>query len=177
MEGKGMDQRSRAESGATARGEGPTSPIRSSRTRGESISGTTLAPRTQRRSTVTRPAETSQLDSAHETYVQPGYTDLNPSYGQPANKKRPIWSLAKPFPRVVRPSMVPTEEDIRRRQAKAELRAQRRAQRAQRAQQKHRTENSQGHGQEVRPNGAEQQGLEKPQGSLRRMFKKLSCSS
>ncbi|KAJ6102389.1 MIP transporter [Penicillium sp. IBT 16267x] len=168
MEGEEGDmRRPRAESGATARGEGPASPTRSSRSRGDTISGTTLGDRTQRRSTLTRPSVTSQMQSAHETYVQPGYTDLNPSYAQPANKKRPIWSLARPFPRVVRPSMVPTEEELRRRRAKAEHRAHR----------KHRTENSQGLGLDADPNEVEQEGLRKPEGKWRRTLKKLSCAS
>lgn len=37
------------------------------------------------------------------SYVAPGYHELNPNYNAPANK--PLWGLAKPLPRVVRPGM------------------------------------------------------------------------
>jgi aquaglyceroporin related protein len=57
------------------------------------------------------PSESQQLRSAHEPFVHPGYGDLNPSYEQPNNTK-PIWSLAKPLPRVVRPGMVPTKNEL-----------------------------------------------------------------
>ncbi|KZF24687.1 aquaporin [Xylona heveae TC161] len=40
----------------------------------------------------------------HEgTYVHPEYTKLNRHYGKP--RKGPLWTLAKPLPRVVRPGM------------------------------------------------------------------------
>ena len=51
------------------------------------------------------------LRKAQETFVHPGYADLNPSYDQPANPK-PVWSLAKPLPRVVRSGMVPTRDEL-----------------------------------------------------------------
>jgi aquaglyceroporin related protein, other eukaryote len=57
------------------------------------------------------PDETSQLHLTHQPFIQPGYAELNPSYEQPANAK-PVWSLAKPLPRVVRPGMVPTKEEL-----------------------------------------------------------------
>ncbi|KAE8353075.1 aquaporin-like protein [Aspergillus coremiiformis] len=57
------------------------------------------------------PEDGPQLRQAHEPFVQPGYSDLNPAYEQPANAK-PVWSLAKPLPRVVRPGMVPTKEEL-----------------------------------------------------------------
>lgn len=72
---------------------------------------TTLAQRTQGRFTLAGPDETPQLRLAQEPFVQPGYADLNPSYEQPSNS-RPVWSLAKPLPRVVRPGMVPTKEEL-----------------------------------------------------------------
>ncbi|KAJ5490675.1 Major intrinsic protein [Penicillium expansum] len=72
---------------------------------------TTLAERTQGRFTLAGPDETPQLRSAQEPFVQPGYADLNPSYEQPSNT-RPVWSLAKPLPRVVRPGMVPTKQEL-----------------------------------------------------------------
>ncbi|KAJ5339781.1 hypothetical protein N7541_011736 [Penicillium brevicompactum] len=72
---------------------------------------TTLAQRTQGRFTLAGPDETPQLRLAQEPFVQPGYADLNPSYEQPSNA-RPVWSLAKPLPRVVRPGMVPTKEEL-----------------------------------------------------------------
>ena len=57
------------------------------------------------------PGEIPQLQHANEPFVQPGYCELNPSYEQPVNSK-PVWSLAKPLPRVVRPGMVPTGEEL-----------------------------------------------------------------
>ncbi|KAG0157806.1 hypothetical protein PDIDSM_4 [Penicillium digitatum] len=69
------------------------------------------AVRTQGRFTLAGPEETLQLRSAQEPFVQPGYADLNPSYEQPSNA-RPVWSLAKPLPRVVRPGMVPTKQEL-----------------------------------------------------------------
>lgn len=45
-------------------------------------------------------------------YVDPGYADLNPAYDQPVNT-RPVWGLAKPLPRVIRPGMVPTKSEIK----------------------------------------------------------------
>ncbi|KAF2164577.1 hypothetical protein M409DRAFT_24973 [Zasmidium cellare ATCC 36951] len=53
-----------------------------------------------------------QLRQAHENYVHPGYVELNPAYEQPASSK-PVWSLAKPLPRVIRPGMVPTREELK----------------------------------------------------------------
>lgn len=52
-----------------------------------------------------------QLRQAHENYVHPGYVELNPAYEQPASAK-PVWSLAKPLPRVIRPGMVPTRDEL-----------------------------------------------------------------
>lgn len=43
--------------------------------------------------------------------MHPVYADLNPSYEQPSNAT-PLWSLAKPLPRVVRPGMVPTKDEV-----------------------------------------------------------------
>lgn len=57
---------------------------------------------------------------AHEPFVQPGYGDLNPAYEQPANAK-PLWSLAKPLPRVVRSGMVPTKGELLENRANAQL--------------------------------------------------------
>lgn len=61
--------------------------------------------------TLAGPEETTQLQQVHENFVHPGYADLNPAYEQPASAK-PVWSLAKPLPRVVRPGMVPTRSEI-----------------------------------------------------------------
>lgn len=72
---------------------------------------TTLAERTQGNFTMAGPDENSQLHATHQPFVQPGYSELNPAYEQPANTK-PLWSLAKPLPRVVRPGMVPTKEEL-----------------------------------------------------------------
>lgn len=66
------------------------------------------------------PSDSQQLRSAHEPFVHPGYGDLNPSYEQPNNAK-PIWSLAKPLPRVVRPGMVPTKNELLENCVNAEL--------------------------------------------------------
>ncbi|WPH02315.1 aquaporin-like protein [Acrodontium crateriforme] len=64
--------------------------------------------------------DSSALRQAHENYVNPGYVDLNPAYDQPANSK-PVWSLAKPLPRVVRGGMVPTKQEIIENRVKPEL--------------------------------------------------------
>ncbi|RLL96745.1 hypothetical protein CFD26_103872 [Aspergillus turcosus] len=107
-------------------------------------SRTTLAQRTQGRFTLAGPDETPQLRLAHEPFVHPGYTELNPAYEQPANAK-PVWSLAKPLPRVVRPGMVPTKEELLEARANAQLPA----------------ENSQKLGLEVDPNDLEAGQIEK----------------
>ncbi|KAL4873969.1 hypothetical protein BDV12DRAFT_191838 [Aspergillus spectabilis] len=82
-------------------------------------SRTTLQSRTQGGFTLAGPDETPQLRMAHEPFVHPGYADLNPEYEQAPNAK-PVWSLAKPLPRVVRPGMVPTKEEVLESQANAE---------------------------------------------------------
>lgn len=64
-----------------------------------------------RLNTLAGPDETPALQTAHEPYVHPGYAELNPSYEQPANAK-PVWSLAKPLPRVLRPGMIPTKSEV-----------------------------------------------------------------
>ncbi|KAF2768849.1 aquaporin-like protein [Teratosphaeria nubilosa] len=64
--------------------------------------------------------EAPKLAEAHEPYVHPGYAALNPAYEQPANAK-PVWSLAKPLPRVIRPGMVPTKSEILDSRLNAEL--------------------------------------------------------
>jgi hypothetical protein len=43
------------------------------------------------------------------TYVHPQYRKLNPQYGKQGDN--PIWSLAKPLPRVIRPGMRKDRED------------------------------------------------------------------
>ncbi|KAH6674875.1 aquaporin-like protein [Halenospora varia] len=48
----------------------------------------------------------------NQPYVDPGYAELNPAYDQPSNS-RPVWGLAKPLPRVIRPGMVPTRSELR----------------------------------------------------------------
>ena len=105
---------------------------------------TTLAARTQGKFTLAGPDETPQLRLAQEPFVQPGYADLNPSYEQPANSK-PVWSLAKPLPRVVRPGMVPTKDELLQQRANAQLPA----------------ENSQRLGLDVDPNDLEQGRIDK----------------
>lgn len=90
------------------------------------------------------PSDTQQLRSAHEPFVHPVYGDLNPSYEQPNNAK-PIWSLAKPLPRVVRPGMVPTKNELLESCISAELPA----------------ENSQNLGLDVDPNEIEKGRIEK----------------
>ncbi|KAJ9379214.1 hypothetical protein DTO063F5_7313 [Paecilomyces variotii] len=72
---------------------------------------TSLAERTQGKFTFAGPDDTPQVRRAHEPFVQPGYADLNPEYDQ-ASSAKPVWSLAKPLPRVVRPGMVPTREEL-----------------------------------------------------------------
>ncbi|OJJ45322.1 hypothetical protein ASPZODRAFT_571419 [Penicilliopsis zonata CBS 506.65] len=90
------------------------------------------------------PDETPQLRLAHEPFVQPGYAELNPSYEQPANAK-PVWGLAKPLPRVVRPGMVPTREELLEARQNAQLPA----------------ENSQKLGLDVDPNDLEKGRIDK----------------
>lgn len=50
--------------------------------------------------------------AANQPYVDPGYSSLNPAYDQPVNT-RPVWGLAKPLPRVIRPGMVPTRSELK----------------------------------------------------------------
>ncbi|KAJ5982853.1 Glycerol uptake facilitator protein [Penicillium waksmanii] len=45
-----------------------------------------------------------------KTYIDPEYQGLNPRYGK--NYEKPIWGLAKPLPRVVRPGMRRDESNI-----------------------------------------------------------------
>ncbi|TVY39377.1 putative membrane protein [Lachnellula occidentalis] len=47
----------------------------------------------------------------NQPYVDPGYVQLNPAYENPTNA-RPVWGLAKPLPRVLRPGMVPTRSEL-----------------------------------------------------------------
>jgi hypothetical protein len=47
----------------------------------------------------------------HQPYVQAGYAELNPAYDQPGNI-RPIWGLADPMPRTVRPGTKPSDQEI-----------------------------------------------------------------
>lgn len=56
---------------------------------------------------------------ANQTYVDPGYVQLNPAYDQPSNT-RPVWGLAKPLPHVLRPGMVPTKEELKKEVLRAE---------------------------------------------------------
>lgn len=90
------------------------------------------------------PEEVPQLRMAQEPFVQPGYGELNPSYEQPANAK-PVWSLAKPLPRVVRPGMVPTRDELIQQRQNAQLPL----------------ENSQRYGLEVNPTDLEEGRIDK----------------
>ena len=94
--------------------------------------------------TLAGPADTSQLRSSHTPFVHPGYSELNPSYEQAPNSK-PVWGLAKPLPRVVRPAMVPTKEETLESLQNAERPAQ----------------NSQNLGLDVDPNDLEQGQIDK----------------
>lgn len=49
--------------------------------------------------------------TANMPFVERGYAILNPAYEQPSNN-RPVWGLAKPLPRVVRPGMVPSLSEL-----------------------------------------------------------------
>ncbi|CAI7578480.1 unnamed protein product [Penicillium palitans] len=101
-----------ADEGSGARRRSSVTSRRSGESRVPSLAPrTTLAQRTQGRFTLAGPDETPQLRLAQEPFVQPGYSDLNPSYEQPSNA-RPVWSLAKPLPRVVRSGMVPTKQEL-----------------------------------------------------------------
>lgn len=105
---------------------------------------TTLAQRTQGQFTLAGPDDTQQLQTANAPFVHPGYADLNPAYEQPRNAK-PVWSLAKPLPRVVRPGMVPTKNELLENRIGAELPA----------------ENSQKAGLDVDPNELEKGRIDK----------------
>ena len=61
--------------------------------------------------TLAGPAQVEAV-AANQPYVDPGYTELNPAYDQPMNT-RPVWGLAKPLPRVIRPGMVPTRSELK----------------------------------------------------------------
>lgn len=84
------------------------------------------------------PSDPNILRTAHEPFVSPGYADLNPEYDQPHSAK-PVWGLAKSMPRVVRPGMIPTAEEVHEAALNPELPA----------------ENSQKEGIEVDPNELE----------------------
>lgn len=58
-------------------------------------------------------AGTQNAPTVPQSYVDPGYPDLNPEYVQ-ANS-RPVWGIAGPLPRVLRPAMVPTRAEARQR--------------------------------------------------------------
>lgn len=47
----------------------------------------------------------------NQPYVDPAYAALNPAYAAPTNQ-RPVWGVAKPLPRVLRPGMVPTPSEL-----------------------------------------------------------------
>ncbi|KAL2818183.1 aquaporin-like protein [Aspergillus cavernicola] len=80
----------------------------------------TMAERTQGQFTLAGSEETTQHQMAHEPFVHPGYTELNPEYEQGPNAK-PVWSLTKPLPRVERPGMVPTKQELLQSRAKPQL--------------------------------------------------------
>jgi hypothetical protein len=54
--------------------------------------------------------ESKGPQNQHEAYVAPGYVELNPAYGQPRNI-RPIWGLADPMPRTIRPGNKPSNQE------------------------------------------------------------------
>lgn len=72
-----------------------------------------LSERTQGAFTIAGPGpeDRPRIYENYEPFVHPGYADLNPSYEHHTSSK-PVWSLAKPLPRVVRPGMVPTKEEL-----------------------------------------------------------------
>ncbi|KAF7197568.1 Aquaglycerol porin AQY3 [Pseudocercospora fuligena] len=82
----------------------------SRRSQGAEARSSTAAGRSKLQ-TLAGPEITPQVEATYQPYVNPGYAELNPAYEQPANAK-PVWSLAKPLPRVVRPGMVPTNSEI-----------------------------------------------------------------
>ena len=94
--------------------------VRRRSTRRSDIAGRPSTNAGRSKFTLAGPEETSQVQQAHEPYIHPGYADLNPAYEQPANSK-PVWSLAKPLPRVVRPGMVPTRSEVLNSRLNAEL--------------------------------------------------------
>lgn len=52
-----------------------------------------------------------EVVASNQPYVDPGYVQLNPAYENPTNA-RPVWGLAKPLPRVLRPGMVPDRHEL-----------------------------------------------------------------
>ncbi|TVY44851.1 putative membrane protein [Lachnellula subtilissima] len=56
------------------------------------------------------PPAVQEVVATNQPYVDPGYVELNPAYENPTNA-RPVWGLAKPLPRVLRPGMVPERSE------------------------------------------------------------------
>ncbi|TVY29264.1 putative membrane protein [Lachnellula hyalina] len=57
------------------------------------------------------PPAVQEVVATNQPYVDPGYVELNPAYENPTNA-RPVWGLAKPLPRVLRPGMVPDRSEL-----------------------------------------------------------------
>jgi len=57
-------------------------------------------------------SSTTGHNSSESAIWDPGYAELNPAYDQPVNT-RPVWGIAKPLPRVIRPGMVPTRSELK----------------------------------------------------------------
>lgn len=76
--------------------------------------------------TLAGPGNALEAIMANQSYVDPGYVDLNPAY-EVATNNRPVWGLAKPLPHVVRPGMIPTKNEIVR-QTPEQLRHEKQAQ-------------------------------------------------
>ncbi len=60
------------------------------------------------------PAGPQQVETlaANQSYIDPGYSELNPVYDQPVNA-RAVWGLVKPLPCVIRPGMVLTKSELK----------------------------------------------------------------
>lgn len=58
------------------------------------------------------PGSTTYQPASDRVYVDPDYQDLNPRYGH--NNDTPLWGLAKPLPRVVRPGMRRDQSQVKK---------------------------------------------------------------
>ena len=85
------------------RSTGSQRPSRYSQLRRRQTNQTSRTSRTNRTNQTIPSLAGPQEPDTNSTYVHPEYHDMNPDYGK--TNEKPIWGLAKPLPRVVRPGM------------------------------------------------------------------------